>query len=258
MDEQLIHDLDNAKNGRRALAFILDLIIVTSIALFLSSIVGLFKPMDSPSISLLSSLPIIIVALSYYVFMPVTIGKYAVKIKVYDLKSNSKPRIYQNFIRLLLLMVWPIEAIVILVNKNNRRLGDMLASTQVFQTDTNQKWYLRLVYSVVIMVFCMYFNIFMMGIASKNTNIYKSATQHIIEKEIGKDEFGEAIKFGTTPRNIEVVNNEGIVVLPAQWQDKEGYIVVRLNRIDSTWSVVEMNVTEESISNGFSYTFNIK
>lgn len=241
-------------NGKRFLAFILDITIVTTIALFLHSIVGLFKPLDEPT-TLLITIPTFLIAFSYLIFSQNTIGKHVFGIRVYDLKSNGQPKIYQRLIRYLFLMLWPIEAIILLANKNNRRFGDMLASTIVYPVESERKWYIRLILAVSIFVGCFYLNLIAMSFASQYTGIYKTTKRYITETKIGEEQFGKPIIFDNIPRNIQVLNNEGIVVLPAEWEEKKGYIVVKLNRTDDNWNVIDISLTEEAVSKGFSYKF---
>ena len=57
-------------------------------------------------------------------------GKKIVKIKVVDANGNDA-NWRQHFIRNLLFLIWPVEAILVLTG--NDRLGDKLAKTKVVE-----------------------------------------------------------------------------------------------------------------------------
>ncbi|MBE6571828.1 MAG: RDD family protein [Ruminococcaceae bacterium] len=57
-----------------------------------------------------------------------SVGKRIMKIKVVDMDGN-KPSIFNLIIRNITIFIWPVEAILVLLNK--QRLGDILAKTKV-------------------------------------------------------------------------------------------------------------------------------
>ena len=61
----------------------------------------------------------------------INVGKRLFKIKIYqcdcDLGATKKQKILRN----ITLLVWPVEAIVLLASKDDKRLGDRLAHTIV-------------------------------------------------------------------------------------------------------------------------------
>ena len=61
----------------------------------------------------------------------ISIGKFAFKYEVYSQKTDKRATALQKIVRNITLVVWPVEVIVLLLSKKERRLGDMLAGTVV-------------------------------------------------------------------------------------------------------------------------------
>lgn len=61
----------------------------------------------------------------------ISIGKFVFKYEVYSQKTEKRATALQKIVRNITLVVWPVEVIVLLLSKKERRLGDMLAGTVV-------------------------------------------------------------------------------------------------------------------------------
>ena len=61
-----------------------------------------------------------------------SLGKRIMKIKVVTIKGES-PRIWQCILRNLTFFIWPIEALLLLLDK--RKIGDVLAKTIVVENN---------------------------------------------------------------------------------------------------------------------------
>ncbi len=84
-----------------------------------------------------SSTPIFYILLVFKdVLSGKSIGKRWVKLTVrnYD-DPTCLPSLWRLVVRNVFLIVWPIEYLVMIINKENRRFGDILAGTDVFKED---------------------------------------------------------------------------------------------------------------------------
>jgi uncharacterized RDD family membrane protein YckC len=91
------------------------------------------------------------------IYLGRSIGKRIIKLQLIDIKTNQPAGALRCFIRNLTLIVWPIEAIVALVN-NERRIGDFIAGTKLVPFDPEQhnaqpNWILMLVALIASMTF---------------------------------------------------------------------------------------------------------
>ena len=61
----------------------------------------------------------------------ISVGKLVFKYEVYSQKTDKRATALQKIVRNITLVVWPVEVIVLLLSKRERRLGDMIAGTVV-------------------------------------------------------------------------------------------------------------------------------
>jgi uncharacterized RDD family membrane protein YckC len=65
-----------------------------------------------------------------------SIAKFFFKLKVVDNKTGKSASPLQCLVRNIFCIIWPIEAIVTLINTNGRRIGDIVAGTRVVYHDS--------------------------------------------------------------------------------------------------------------------------
>ena len=84
----------------------------------------------------LSSTPIIVFLLMLKdIIIGKSIGKRWVKIMVRDYYNPTKvPSLWRLILRNITVLIWPVEYIFMLINREHRRMGDIIAGTDVFQT----------------------------------------------------------------------------------------------------------------------------
>ena len=117
---------------KRIAAFVIDHIIYS---LILVPPFVIFVPFDY----FYSAFPIfMVIALIAYAFKDIfngrSIGKRIFMLHVRNYNDCEKtPRLYNLIIRNLLIFFWPVEFLVLLSDKDKRRLGDKLAKTQVVE-----------------------------------------------------------------------------------------------------------------------------
>lgn len=118
------------------LYFIVSILIIT-IKISFSNKLEMFPLLRGFFSAFSSSTPIFYILLVFKdVFSGVSIGKRWVKVAVRcSADSKSIPSIWSLVLRNVFLIVWPIEYLIMIKNKENRRLGDILAGTDVFKVD---------------------------------------------------------------------------------------------------------------------------
>lgn len=118
--------------GKRILAFLIDHIIIC-FSFVLLGMVEMFVQTDFELFWKIYYI-ILLAFMFIYFFKDVisgqSIGKRILKIKVVDLDGNT-PKLFNLIIRNITILIWPIEAILVLLDKP--RLGDILAKTKVVE-----------------------------------------------------------------------------------------------------------------------------
>jgi len=126
--------MKKADIGKRIKAFLIDHIIYSIILVGPSTLL-------IPSDNFFSAFPIfMIIAFIAYAFKDIfngrSVGKRILGLYVRNHDDFAKtPRYYYLIIRNLFLFLWPVELILLLIDRDSRRLGDKLAKTQVVEIE---------------------------------------------------------------------------------------------------------------------------
>lgn len=72
-----------------------------------------------------------------------SVGKRIFKLHIIDQRSNSPASLYQRIIRNISMIIGFVELPIVLLNKDSRRLGDILAGTSVCYKPDNTKGLLK-------------------------------------------------------------------------------------------------------------------
>jgi uncharacterized RDD family membrane protein YckC len=116
--------------GLRAVAFFIDLIVVTIISILISFLVGINSLNDNVILFLIYTFTVFFLYFNKDLFNGTSLGKAIMKIKVVSL-SNKKPSFFQLLFRNLFLILYPLEVICMLIRKDGRRFGDLITKTKV-------------------------------------------------------------------------------------------------------------------------------
>lgn len=121
---------------KRILSFIIDYLIIVLPLMIGSFLFVLFEQRINESVFEKGFYTLFLLIILYYVFGVFfkdiigkrSIGKRIAKIKIIQ-KNGEKPTYGQVFVRNLTFCIWPVEAILLLLNQE--RLGDRIAGTKL-------------------------------------------------------------------------------------------------------------------------------
>ena len=111
---------------RRGLAFLIDLLIVGLIGVILG-----FIPIPSNMEHIMFYFIVILWLLKDVVYKDGSVGKRIMQLKLYFNNPNLNFRIISRVLRNITLIIWPIEAILVIIFK--KRLGDYIFGTLVHE-----------------------------------------------------------------------------------------------------------------------------
>ncbi len=249
-----------ASRKRRILAFAVDFLLfgyLTSLTTYFVFAV-LETPLDTPALHSISvQIGIWLLGVSVFAakdtYKGLGPGKLLMGIRAYQV--DDKPAgVLKQFVRNLSLFAWPIEAIVMIMNSNKRRIGDYLASTQV-KRDPSISGSKRGMAALLIVCFYLFtpnlpsINVSQEGFMAlsqylvKQSNAYEVAEQAIFEQEAIEQLIGpvEIIHVDGNSQ-ISIVNDEGSAQLILNVQGETGQlpVLVKLERTQGEWVITQM------------------
>ncbi|HPF96617.1 MAG TPA: RDD family protein [Mangrovimonas sp.] len=130
--------------GERLLAFFIDMLIKTAYYVFLNQAFGAFQFEDSWSqmaVDVLLGLPVVFYTLVQEIFMDgQTLGKKVMGIKVVKIdgyQASLSDYVVRWFFRIVDVYIFGLGFFIMLINKQNQRVGDMAAGTAVISLRNN-------------------------------------------------------------------------------------------------------------------------
>ena len=182
-----------------------------------------------------------------------SIGKRILKISVRKYNAyDEKPSILSLLARNMFIYIWPIEAVILLKHKDNRRLGDIICKTQVinvpFETTTTTKKSnikrIVLIITTVLIALLMFFTLIFTGL--KNSSAYKTSINYIEQNaEINKIT-GGIKNYGLFPiGNVQVTNGYGESNFSIKVKGKSSSVTVHIyltKTPNEQWQVEEMTL----------------
>ncbi len=244
---------------RRAAATLTDVIVSLLGAFLVLSVIGLFIPMDSPRMALFTR-PVMFVGFLYVGIGPFvfanSLGKYAFAVRVVSDKTGKKPALWQFLVRWVLLLVWPLEALILLFAPSRKRIGDRLAATSVFEDSAAKpRWGKRIGLSLAALFVLYLVLVEAMQAAARNTEMFAAASAYLQERQIGKDKLGEPVALSDTPLKIVMKKDRGEIIVAADGARAKGYIEMKLFRDAGKWRVTRWQVTDGPSGRGYSYRY---
>ena len=114
---------------KRVVALYIDLFISEAIATVLYE---MYKPICDYEMDYIPFvLAVALVALLCKDLFDRSIGKRIMRLCILDIKTNSSPKLYQRVLRNITAPITVFEGVLVFMNNENRRLGDVLAGTVV-------------------------------------------------------------------------------------------------------------------------------
>ncbi len=232
---------------RRVCALIIDHSIICFVAM-IPFYLNFNRLMDDPSTMLNLVFSIMAIGILAYLLKDVirgrSIGKVLFGLYVRDYEDiEDIPPVSHLILRNILTFIWPVEFIAMLVNKENRKLGDKLGETKVIEY--REKVFLR-VLIVAILAFVLFVSLLFIGITQiiRNDNSYKTAIKYIESQEDIKNDIGRIIGYGYFPGgSINTSNGHGIAELyiEVKGEKKDLTVFVQLEKNKgSEWEIKDL------------------
>lgn len=254
MTEQIEQNLgfEIASRRRRLAAFFIDHIIFS----FLASLIG-FTVMgpnftDKTDFSMtfillgIVMIPIFTAYFSKDIVKGISIGRWIMGIMVRDYNDNNLiPSTRKLIIRIVFLIIWPIELFNLIRNKDKRRLGDKNQNTIVLNNPFKEKRIIRIVFLIFIGVFIYYSTNLLSSYLIKSSDAYETALDKIKSDETLLKDIGGIKSFDSSPiGSINVSNGygQGAYTIKIIGNDKEIEVTVFLSKEPKgTWTVTGIN-----------------
>lgn len=230
--------------GRRIGALIIDHFLITIISMISFMIDFKRLSVDSNYFSKLLPIAMLIGFVGYLFkdsFKGRSLGKliFGIYVKEYG-NADNPPKYYKLILRNLFVIIWFVEFIIMLTNKEGRRLGDKIAKTQVIGYKSN------IVPAIVIaatLTLFLFVPSLVIGVTQmiKNDASYITAVQYIENQKEISTSIGEIQSFGFFPTgSVSYTNGFGTADLSIKVYGTQKSIVVRLyleKTPGTTWSV---------------------
>jgi uncharacterized RDD family membrane protein YckC len=243
-----------ASRTRRIFAFATDHFIFCFLGVALVFILGLEEPFENIDpekffmVGVFVMFPLIILYICKDFIRGISAGKWVFGIMVRDADDSQKvPENYRLFLRNLFIIIWPIEFIVLALNPEKRRIGDMKAKTDVLTNPDKAKRSSRILVLVSILVLFFSFTFLITANTLKNSEAYKVATQYIESSPELKARIGEITGYGTFPSgNMSVSGISGSaqfrITVKGESDTEEVSITLEKDQFYGTWRVLKMEV----------------
>lgn len=255
MLDEITTALSPASRKRRIAAFAIDHFIISFIGITIAfSVIGShLEDYDTPALfSTLAGVvaPIFLIYFIKDAYRGVSIGKWILGIVIRDADdSNNVPSLGRLMLRNVFLFIWPIEALISLSRNDKRRLGDLTATTQVYNNPHKAKRPPRVValssiafvYMIVLMV--------TVGGMMKTSGAYITAIAAIESNAEILEMTGGIEGYGMMPTgSIQYSNGQGNAYLEISVDGKEEDVSVRvlLTKVsEDTWVIDELSFEED-------------
>lgn len=213
---ELSNSITLASRKRRIAAFIIDHFTLTF--LMVATVIMMDNPMQEnyegmerlQMIMLMVMLPGFLLYFGKDCIKGMSLGKWIMGIKVRNEISGDTPSPVKLFARNLTIIIWPIEAIILAVSPDKKRLGDKLVKTCVTRNTPKQMRNFRILAVAMLAVTYFVFMIFWVGSSMKDSAAYKTAVTQIESNQAIIESTGGIVGYGYFPAgNINITNNYG-------------------------------------------------
>jgi uncharacterized RDD family membrane protein YckC len=236
--------------GRRIGAFIVDHVTITIIVMI--PVIMNFNRLSKDFNFFYELFPVIMLmgVICYIckdVFGGRSVGKLLFGIFVREYENTDRtPRFYNLIFRNILIFIWFVEFIIMLIDKDGRRLGDKIAKTKVIGYQS--KIILKIIVAAVL-AFSIFAPSLVIGVTQviKNDASYKTALQYIENQNKIKSTVGEIQGFGIFPSgSVNYTNGYGTADLSIKVNGINKSIIVRIyleKSPSSDWVIKDIKYT---------------
>ncbi|RKS42522.1 putative RDD family membrane protein YckC [Gillisia mitskevichiae] len=243
--------LNLASRKRRLVALIIDYYVITF--LLVSIIFLLLGPNfieredDFPFLLAIISIPLgLILYFGKDSVNGISFGKWIMGIVVRKESSSvESPSLINLFVRNITLLIWPLEFIVIVFNKNKQRHGDKIAKTIVYKNPNKTKKIPRILSVIGLGIIFFAFILSFVASSLKTSNAYKLAITEIENNKEINQQVGEIIDYGWMPTgNVNITNGEGIATYDINVIGDKEEMNVQVELIkpkDGKWKITSFN-----------------
>jgi uncharacterized RDD family membrane protein YckC len=244
---EILSEIKLASRKSRIFAFIIDHFVLTFITVFPLTFFMMNEDMEGGFLFALFGILMIIAFIIYSLkdsIKGTSIGKWVIGIGVRDEHNRGDvPSIPRLFLRNLLLVIWPIEFIVLVTNKDKQRLGDKLANTVVVKVREMGIWKkIVIVLLVIIISFVLLLSTIVLSM--KNSEAYETAITYIESNENIVSETGGIEGYGFLPSGSVQISNgygESVFTIEVKGKEKDIYVEVYLTKNpNQNWRVKEV------------------
>lgn len=216
--------------GRRAVAMLLDLLVAVIPTLVLMSAIGAMVPLDNQPGAVFGVMFLAVGAGLAYVFWGVgvlgnTLGRYVVGVRVSSNRSPGRPTLGQAFLRSLPVGLWPVEAAMVAIRSDGRRLGDLLAGTAVERYQPAASLGRRIGLYLLVVVPGVIFAFASVPLINGRTLAAEAAQAYVLAEE--------GMELGA-PRGVWIQDDQAVVTFKL---DQDSGRRVSLRRNGGQWTV---------------------
>lgn len=243
-----------ASRKRRIAALVIDQILLELILFSIFILPGINKAVEEDADSFaMNMFTMLIVFFIVFLFKDavggVSPGRWMLNIKVVDADNpGTPPSLGRLVLRNAFFIIWPVEAIVCIANKNKERLGDRVAHTLVIEASRKPKR-ARGIVALVMVVFA-FISIIGIAVSSmfKSSEPYQMAIQSIENNPEVLEYTGGIVGYGWMPSgSISTTNDNGRAYFSINVKGEVDDVIVHVEYIkdlttSGQWQMVSFKV----------------
>ena len=219
---------------KRLLAFLFDIAFMMLLAFTVYMLFGLIVKIDSEGYQNFAIYLLLILIIGYLIFGELifknTLGKYLTGIEVTGTEKPGRPSVQSFIKRGLLKVIFPVEGLVLLFSKDNKRIGDNWAKTIVVNKEANRlNPASGFVIGFAVLIALVFSFRISMGVAVKKTDFYNTGKKYLTSS-------GE-VKIDGMVKVVNQTRNSVNFIVPVSNDNKDNYAIIYLRKSGNEWSV---------------------
>jgi uncharacterized RDD family membrane protein YckC len=252
MEEHNNITLERASRKRRIAAYFIDHFVFTFLIVAIAFLAMGPNAFDSGDVS---SMPFILISVLIPGFLlyfakdfinGISPGRWVAGIMVRSsLDWNQVPSRSQLFVRNLFMIIYPVEAIVMISNPDKLRLGDKSQKTVVLRNPNESDLWKRLCAVAAIGILFFSFIFLFVGNALKSSEAYKIAVSEIESDSEIIERTGGIVGYGLMPAGQMSTNSTGgsaslVITVKGEKEDVKVEAILEKD-FKGEWTLIELN-----------------